>query len=613
MVDIFRRLARSSAVFLLSAAACLASGPSYATCVPPTVWSSTHTYNMGDVVTPDGATFFQSLVNGNTGNNPASSPSQWNGNNILVCKVTVQPIDVCSSAGTGCPAINSLGQTAVTNPGTNQIGDIDPATGLNADVAAFAQIGISLAFRPVILYKSIGNKFTSNPITEPDFRWLHVQTCSTCATGTTSNDLALLTQQSGLSQGAKPTSPLNIDPTVPNLFFVKVIHPNTTNTIIKGFSWDANNGGAIASDSVFGGSGSSIGTVAHELGHMHGWEHATLGAGGGGGSLNCPASYPDPRSECTENLMTAGSANGIAARQLPNGALNNASINCPGAGLGQACWVPQTPPTNTTPPLALDLLTTGGVGFPTCTTANPSGCQSQQAFAFLSNFLYPIPSTITMATGGDATFDVSGLTNGSPGETLLAWILTLPQGFTFDPKNKFKILSQSRRNLLQDVDFSPPALDSDVPYPACDTARCIEVEFNRNKGQGFGKNDFMKFSQGILNGSNQPVSLGDLCGAQVTLIYSDGYTPTSTLGSSDCGSSPSSLMASSLAQDPTVPAQVSAVPTPLVISTAPPCTPASNGQCTNPVTTTGVTDSNPATGMEGGLLCTAGGVPIQCP
>ena len=45
-------------------------------------------------------------------------------------------------------------QTAVTNPGTNLIGFIDPLTGLNAEQMAFAQIGVSLAFAPVVQYKS---------------------------------------------------------------------------------------------------------------------------------------------------------------------------------------------------------------------------------------------------------------------------------------------------------------------------------------------------------------------------------------------------------------------------------------------------------------------------
>jgi hypothetical protein len=101
--------------------------------------------------------------------------------------------------------------------------------------------------------------------------------------------------------------------------------------------------------------------------------------------------------------------------------------------------------------------------------------------------------------------------------------------------------------------------------------------------------------------------LGELCGAKVTLIYSDGYAPTSNYG--NCMSS--SLTASSLSQDPTTPPQIVTVST-SVVSTNPPCTPTNHGSCTPP-STLGVSDSNLATGLEGGLLCTAFGVPIQCP
>jgi hypothetical protein len=628
MVNNIRRLARSSSAFFLCLVACLATGNAFASCSPPPPWSATSTYNTGDVAYSNG-TFFQSLVDGNLGNLPSSSPSQWNGNNILVCKFTIQPIDVCSGTGTGCPVINSLGQTATTNPGTNLIGFIDPFTGLNAEQAAFAQIGISMAFAPVVLFKSPPNPNSTSKLTEPDYRWLHAQNCSTCTTGSTSPDLLTLTQQPGISQGVKPTTPLNSDQTIPNMFFVKFIHPATSGVIIKGYSWDSNNGGAIASDLVFT-PPFSVGTVAHEAGHMTGMEHTTFGAG----PLTCPAPYPN--STCPENLMTAGSA----VRQLPNGLIDSTTNNC-GTNPGQACWVPQIPPQNTTEPFALDLLTTGGAG--SCTIASLSQCQSQQAVALLSNFMYPIPNTVSTATqtltgtvstlavahntvsaqsstsssGNPIIFDLSGLTGGSPGESLLAYVVIIPQPtgespqFTF-ASNPFKIISQSRSNLLQDFDLQP--LDGDVPYPPCSAANvlCGEVEFNRNKGQGFGNNDFMNFSLSILKGG-VPATLADLCGAgaKVAFIFSDGYAPASVLGPTPCsGSSP--LMATSLSQDPTTPPQVVTVSTAVGPGNTPACTPLPNGQCPNPLTT-GVSDSNPATGVEGGPICYFHGQPVPCP
>jgi hypothetical protein len=641
MVNIFRRLTHIGAVLVSSLAAGLLSGAAHAACQPPPAWSATFTYSVGDVAEVNGA-FFQSLVNGNIGNPPASSPNQWNGNNILVCKLTVQPIDVCDSTGILCPIVNSLGQTARNAPGTIQIGFIDPITGLNAEQAALAQTGVSLAFAPLVMYKS-----PTNPV-GGDYRTLHTCSCNSamsnacpslnnCSSGASSLDMLTLTQQPGISQGVKPTTPLNSDQTIPNLFFIKSIAPISPGTIIRGFSWDGNNGGAIASDSVFS-SPFGVGTIAHEIGHMAGaWEHNTLGAG----PLTCPNKYPDPTSECTENLMSAGSA----PRQLPNGFKDSTTNNC-GAQLGQACWVPQVPPANTSPPNALNLLTTGGAG--QCTDV--SQCLSQQASIMLSNFVYPIPSTVSSASGGAASsaqaaaqtsgksssqaglaqstsspanpivFNVSGVKGGNPGETLLAYVVIIPQPtsgpqFTF-ASNPFTVQKQSRRNLLQDFDEQP--LDNDVPYPSCNppfaagtpSLLCGEVEFNRNTGQGFGENDFMNFSLKILKGG-VPVALSDLCGAKVAFIYSDGYAPVSPLGSGSC--SGLSLSATSLSQDPTTPPQAITVTTATGPGNTLGCTPNSSGQCPNPLVT-GVTDSNPATGVESpGPICYFLGSPVPCP
>jgi hypothetical protein len=665
MVNIYRRLSCTGAVLLSSLVAGLASHGAHATCQPPAAWSSTSTYNIGavvsfDVLSSSGAlsgAFYQSLVNNNLSNAPASSPGQWTSNNILVCKFTVQPIDVCTknSAGqpTGCAVINNLkqpsgtvGQTAASNPGTNLIGFIDPLTGMNAEQQAFAQIGVSMAFAPVVAYISPQNPNSTNPPLEPDYRWLHVRNCSTCTTGSTSPDLLTLTQQgpsppTPLSQGGTPLPPLNPDQTIPNLFFVKVIHPATSGVIIKGFSWDFNNGGAIASDSVFA-APLGVGTVAHEVGHMTGWEHTTFFAG----PLTCPLPYGTQGSFCPENLMSAGSA----PRQVPSGLINTAN-NCSGARVGQACWVPQIAPNNTTQPVALDLLTTGGVG--QCSVASLSQCQSQQAVTLLSNFVYPIPSTVSTATqsgtgtattlavsqtttknsgtgasaqgstsssGNPIIFNVSGLSGGSPGETLLAYVVIMQQPpagspqFTFS-RNPFKMFPPpltSRSNLLQDFDLQP--LDGDVPYPPCSATGvlCGEVEFNRNAGQGFGENDFMQFSLNILKGG-APATLADVCGAKVAFVFSDGYAPVSVLGSPPCSGS-SSLMATSLSQDPTTPPQVVTVSTAVGPGTTPGCTQLPNGQCLlNPITS-GVTDSNPATGVESsGPICYSHGSPVPCP
>jgi hypothetical protein len=269
-------------------------------------------------------------------------------------------------------------------------------------------------------------------------------------------------------------------------------------------------------------------------------------------------------------------------------------------------------------------------------------CPSQQAAYLLSTAMDTIPNTVSMVSGGSTTaatqavaqsatknssmaattqsspsssgnpivLNVSGSSGFSPGVTLLAYIVIIPQPpagspqFSFAARSPFKIISQSRTNLLQDFDLQP--LDGDVPYPSCNgttSVLCGEVEFNRNSGQGFVATDFMKFSLAILKGG-APAGLGDLCSAKVAFIYSDGYTPVSNLGA--C----STLLATSVGQDPMTVAQVGTVPTPPPPNNTGACTKL-NGQCTNPMNS-GSTDSNPATGLES-PQCYSYGNPVPCP
>jgi hypothetical protein len=291
-----------------------------------------------------------------------------------------------------------MGQNAINAAGTTRIGFIDPVTGVNITDAIWNQNGIRVTFLPLAKYNSAANPQSTSPL-QPDYRWLHVINCPNCTTGSSSTDFLTLSQQPSISKGTLPnpttppggtttctvTSGIFQAPCVPvssslntvNLFFVDTIIPATSGLIIKGFSWDSNNGSAIASSQVFK-VPTSPDTIAHELGHVLGLEHTVFGAG----PLTCPASYPN--SFCPENLMTTG--NGV--RQVPSGL-----VNC-GPNGNQACWVSQVPPQNTMQPNALDLMTMGG----SCTIANPSACPSQQAVILLSGFMNPIPSSTTTAS-----------------------------------------------------------------------------------------------------------------------------------------------------------------------------------------------------------------------
>jgi hypothetical protein len=240
---------------------------------------------------------------------------------------------------------------------------------------------------------------------------------------------------------------------------------------------------------------------------------------------------------------------------------------------------------------------------------------SQQGYVLdPSGFLNPVADTTTTATqtktGSPITFNLSGPTGGLSGDTLTAWILMVPQGQTLKSKNPFSVISESRKDLLQDVDYPHP--DTDVPYSPCAPAavQCVEVEFNRNPGQGFGATDFINFSLSILIGGS-PITLDEICGAKVVYIFHSGSIITSALnGSGPCsGSGATVLTANTQSPDVTTPNQVVSTAT-LATVTVPPCKldPTTN-LCPDPAVM-GIQDGNPS---EEAQLCYFHGSPVQCP
>src|SRR5438270_4861536 len=83
--------------------------------------------------------------------------------------VAIQPIDVCSSTGTGCAPFNTTSRTG--NPtaatSTTPIGFVDSATGKDITRAILNQIGVDVAWSPIKQYK--------NTL----YQTLHVITCPT--------------------------------------------------------------------------------------------------------------------------------------------------------------------------------------------------------------------------------------------------------------------------------------------------------------------------------------------------------------------------------------------------------------------------------------------------
>jgi len=439
-----------------------------------------------------------------------------------------------------------------------------------------------------------------------------------------------------------PPYPLSSDPGTMNLFFVNKLNPPAAGGTLYGFALIGNNGVAIGGNTFFAPTPLQArpDTIAHELLHNLGLTHVTYGAGaynppsssnqfppGGITPQNfianhfvgeCDPNYPG----CGLNLMTSGDLRTEPSLTcVLNGYLGATTPGCsgqPSFALGTADQV--TTPTQES-----------ATGLPTsqqrAVLNGRSGLlQVPIQFGGLSQ---PIPYETTTAqldTGdspaGRVVFDLSGPVDGKPGETLTAWILSLPGDHTFAGEGGVDVISQSRKDLVQDVSYYPetvknplrrniaydPGADNnpDIPVPgasgpspcAATTAACIVVKF---EAPGLGADDAVSFSQKILS-AGAPIAKDDLCKAKITYVFSDGYTTTSNFGR--CSPDSRSLIASSWRPDPHVAPQFAKSNLLLAQTetTTLPCTPVQSGDnlvCLDP-TTTPPEDGDPV--HEGGQL-----------
>jgi hypothetical protein len=438
-----------------------------------------------------------------------------------------------------------------------------------------------------------------------------------------SQDFLTLSYQPQISQGAQtaapnpvfPNAPLGVPSTVYNLIFANTLNPPASQTggQLNGFTYIGNNGTVIGANTFFPPAGVPlpVGVIAHELLHGLGIGHTNFAAGpwtaptGSNGSYTAPSgvvqsavpAHPlvgecDPSySACAANLMTVGAlrtepslACALAPSVLTGGnppaacltTVGGSVIQSPGLFAGGAVQLTlEAQENSTTLPMSQQ---TQVVGNGNVTPALPG---SGLLYRPTMGFLHPIPHETTKAqlgTGGSSTdrviFDLSRPVGGKPGETLLAWVLTLPQERTFAREGRFDIVSQSRKDLVQSVDYFADAehrrLMRNIAYhPGADgnsddpgigtaspslcasaTAECLMIKFQL---PGLGAHDTIKFSESILSGG-APITNDDLCKAKITYIFSDGYATTSNFGPCPAKSLP--LIASSWRPDLTVPPQI---------------------------------------------------------
>jgi hypothetical protein len=319
--------------------------------------------------------------------------------------ITVQPIDVCSA--TVCAAINNLpiagtrtiGQTALSNPGTVQIGAIDTSTGINITNAILNQIGVAVAFNPVVKFQNTNSAtylnlndivFDTNP-TDP-------AGSLTSATFLALSDQPTIKNTPAGSSVSTPSligAPVSSNPSTINMFFVGGITPEASPAgpggSLYGFSWVGNNGIAISS----AGAALHPDTLAHEIGHDLGLPHFDTTAG----ENPCSTS-------CVDNLMTAGTLR-----------------NSPTTTSGVLTAIKQSP-------------------------ATADGITQSQANAVLdpSSALNPIPLVSTQIAPlriGESSnpfpFSVNYGQQGRPGEFLKKLTLTAPGGGVFFRDNTFAL------------------------------------------------------------------------------------------------------------------------------------------------------------------------------
>jgi hypothetical protein len=500
--------------------------------------------------------------------------------------VAIQPIDVCTSTGTGCAPFNTSSKTG--NPGaatsTTPIGFVDTATGKDITRAIMNQIGVDVAWSPIKQYNNT------------TYQTLHIVQCSTttlpCATSNpnplTSTDFLTLSQQNAISQGTvpnptPPNAPVSLQPTVVNMFFVNSLAPPPGQSgTLYGFSWIGNNGIAISSSAFFPlfPLTPRYDTLAHELGHDLGLDHADQF------NLNAPKT----------DVMTTG--------------------------------VSRAEPATTS--AAIADITSGSASYGTADQFNTSAAPTQKTGVAVSGFLNPIASsttnvttpsngTITTAlvvsdTAGDMTtitaapnstkpntsiyFDVLGPTSGRDGETLIGLIVTLGTGLHFDPTNKIQL--KNNGGLVTSVTYDHGNTgDANCPDPA---TQCLVMQLNPGLAASPA---FLEFWQGIVGAPGQVGSSGKTLtldnlaagGVNITYKFSDGLIITGALtGSSAQGY----LTGDSQHPTSTVPTQVDPNLFRSVVG-APPCTPTVSfdgtdeiiGACPDPYVT-GVSDGNPA-------------------
>jgi len=441
------------------------------------------------------------------------------------CIVYVQPIDVCNSAGNLCAPVNNKGQSIISSGGgpNMPVGWFDPTTGANISQAILlAGLNCNASFLPLVRYNSAPNTNTS-PAWNTDFRTLHVTACSSCPTGLTVPDLAVLAQQPHVSLTGtvpNPTTPLNTTPPLPpsgqcavtnGVLQPPCVTLNQSATVLDWFlvntiqnlvtpagqtygaTWKVGaNGIATALNAMVGNVGLGLpsrpDTFIHEALHAAGGDHgytppevSPIGWGAGpydpygASNLNggfvpvpgespsigeCDSGYP----ACQANLMTAGggAVSGVAVNLRTEPTLANALSMLTNGTADQLTTVAQQGP-NLPVSQQTGMLASGFIGMvpnSMLTAAKPASSSASATTAMASVATKSMANSTSLTSGSSSSI-IFTTTGPQPPETTNVVVIQLLSPFKFDPKNQFKT---SQPNLLQDADYYPDA-DNDPNNP----------------------------------------------------------------------------------------------------------------------------------------------------
>jgi hypothetical protein len=411
--------------------------------------------------------------------------------------ITIQPIDVCADDGTGCAAMNNLGAALdnVASAGPSvQVGFA--SNGINVTNAIWNLAGINVVFQPTEQYNN------------SSYQNLQVTASTTNPGRFDSAQLQQLTNQPALSQlnppptqlnppiPLPPPNPLNTvlspNPTTLNMLFVNSLIPDpSTPGTLFGLSWIGNNGIAIGENAL--GTFSPIrqqtvdaraDTIAHEIGHNLGLDHATFG--------NDPQMPPV--------ALTTGDTRNFPSVRVTNFATQT-----------NALWLTQIVPNG-----SVDQLIPTQVS----QVFNPFGLTDANGNPILNAFLNPIGNIRTkiIDPGGVDDFSVSFVNAGRSGESLKTLTLTPPPGVQLDPSFFAQL------NLPGDSSGVIVTLAD----PNCRTS-CTLV-FG---GNPFVLGDTIDYTIGVcapgIDSACAPVSSNALAGGTYAYLFSDSYKTTSLL------------------------------------------------------------------------------------